>query len=189
MNNERENWNERYRSGSRASMEPDSLLVRAYDEFIQPLFPRGGSALDIAGGAGRHALWLAQREWRVSLVDVSDVGVANARKNAAAFKDRIDFRVEDLRTYKATKRYDLVVVFYYLERSVFPELIKCLRTGGLLIYKTYTREQQRFKAGPSHPMHLLNANELLRAFKNLRVLHYQETLRDRGVAEFVGRNL
>jgi hypothetical protein len=136
---------------------------------------------------GRHALWLAQRDWRVTLVDISEVGVADARKHAGGFKDRIDFRVEDLRTYKVRKRYDLALVFYYLERPVFPELIKCVRTGGLLIYKTYTREQQRFKGGPSHPMHLLNANELLHAFRNFRVLHYDETIRDRGVAEFVGR--
>jgi hypothetical protein len=67
--------------------------------------------------------------------------------------------------------------------------MKAVRPGGLLIYKTYTREQRKFQGGPSHPLHLLKENELLQAFSSLRVLHYADTLRDRGVAEFVGRKV
>jgi hypothetical protein len=56
----------------------------------------------------------------------------------------------------------------------------------MLIYKTYTTEQRRFSGGPSHPMFLLEPNELLRAFASLRILHYHETIAEKGVAEMVG---
>ena len=169
-------------------MRPDPLLMRAYQHYIHPLFPEAGTALDVAGGVGRHAIWLARRNWAVTLVDISEVAIAIAQKNAARHAKRIHFQTADLKKFKAgCPRYDLILVFFYLERRIFPELQKVLRPGGLLVYKTYTRDQRRFKGGPTHPLHLLKDNELLRAFRGLRVLHYSETIRDHGVAEFVGR--
>ena len=69
-NEERQDWNRRYSDGSHASFEPDPFLNSAYDDFIQPLFPKSGSALDIAGGTGRHAIWLAELRWKVTVVDI-----------------------------------------------------------------------------------------------------------------------
>ena len=188
MEKERESWNRRYREGSHGSREPDPFLLRAYENYVRPLFSRTGTALDVAGGLGRHAIWLARRDWRVSLIDVSEVGLAKARENAGRLDDRIELVRADMKKFSAgRRRYDLVLVFFYLERKIFPELMKALRPGGLLIYKTYTGGQRKFKGGPSHPLHLLKENELLKAFSRLRVLYYSETIRDRGVAQFVGR--
>ena len=74
-------WNRKYREGSHTSMEPDPFLVSAYSEFLAYNVP--GYALDVAGGVGRHALWLAERGWKVRLVDVSEVGIELARRNIA----------------------------------------------------------------------------------------------------------
>jgi tellurite methyltransferase len=190
VDNERESWNRRYREGSHGSMEPDPFLVQAYEDYIQPLFPRSGRALDVAGGVGRHAIWLARRGWRVTLSDISEVGLSQARENAGDLADQIEFIQGDMKKFRAARsRFDLVLVFFYLERSVFPHLVKALRPGGLLLYKTYTLEQRKFKGGPSHPLHLLKINELLNAFDKLRVLQYRETIRERGVAELVAQNV
>jgi tellurite methyltransferase len=188
VENERESWNRRYREGSHSSLEPDPFLLQAYENYVRPFFPRPGTALDVAGGLGRHAIWLARRDWRVTLIDVSEIGLAKARESAGRLADRIEFVRADMKKFKAgRKRYDLVLVFFYLERRIFPELMKALRPGGVLVYKTYTREQRKFKGGPSHPLHLLKENELLKAFSGLRVLYYAETIRDRGVVEFVAK--
>jgi tellurite methyltransferase len=186
MDTERTAWNTRYREGSHSSLTPDPFLLQAYDDFIAPLFPKAGTAVDLAGGLGRHAIWLAQRGWQVTLTDISDVALAQAREHAGASATNIDFQIRDLDTYRASNKYDLILVFYYLQREIFPELTKALHPGGLLIYKTYTQSQSKFPGGPSHPMHLLKENELLHAFSGLTVLHYHETVRDRGVAEFLG---
>jgi len=183
-------WNQKYSEHSHASLEPDPFLVNAYAEFLAGSTP--GVALDVAGGVGRHSFWLAERGWKVKLVDVSKVGIELARKNIGAQKNyssRVEAEVVDLQAKSdlGEEQYDLVLVFFYLQRELFPALITALKPGGLLIYKTYTLEQQRFAGGPSHPMHLLKANELLQAFASLRILHYHETIRERGVAELAAR--
>ena len=189
---ERKAWNQRYGQGSHRSTEPDPFLVQAFEEYIQPEFPRGGTALDVAGGVGRHAIWLARRNWKVTLTDISEVGLEQAKKNAGELAKRINFVAADLHEPSSQRSlgrasYDLVLVFFYLERSLFPRLKRALKPGGFLIYKTYTLEQRKFQGGPSHPLHLLKPNELLDAFSSLRVLYYRETVRDRGIAEFLGR--
>src|SRR5579859_1687683 len=188
---ERALWNRKYREGSHHSLEPDPLLVSVYEEFLSKKDP--GSALDVAGGVGRHAIWLAQRGFRVKLVDISEVGIDLAKKNAelalpTTGRDTlITTEIVDLNSARDMGReeYDLVLVFYYLQRELFPALISALKPGGILIYKTYTTGQRRFSGGPSHPMFLLEPNELLRAFGSLRVLHYHETMTEKGVAELV----
>jgi 2-polyprenyl-3-methyl-5-hydroxy-6-metoxy-1,4-benzoquinol methylase len=147
--------------------------------------------LDVAGGVGRHAIWLAQRGWRVKLLDISEIGIQQAEENAkrTGTAGSISTEIRDLNTTRdlGREQYDLVVVFFYLQRELFPALAAALKPGGHLTYKTYTTEQQRFAGGPSHPMFLLESNELLHAFPSLRVLHYHETIQERGVAELVAR--
>ncbi|HTC93727.1 MAG TPA: class I SAM-dependent methyltransferase [Terriglobales bacterium] len=184
---ERELWNAKYRTGSHTSLRPDPLLLQADRDYVRPLLPARGAVLDVAGGAGRHALFYAKQGWKASLVDVSEVGIALARKNARRKKLAIETIVADLNSYdlqELPRRFDLVLVFFYLQRKLFPALVEILKPGGLLIYKTYLRGTLK---GPTHPLHLLQPNELLTALRTLRVLHYRETVGESRTAEFVGR--
>lgn len=186
-------WNQKFSEQSHTSLDPDPLLVSAYDEFLSGL--PTGTVLDVAGGVGRHSIWLAQRGWHTRLLDISDVGVGLAEKNAAKAlgpirkEFLIHAEVADLNYMKdlGTEQFDLVLVFFYLQRELFPALISALKPGGFLIYKTYTTDQRRFGGGPSHPMFLLKPNELLQAFQSLRFLHYHETTQNKGVAELVAQ--
>jgi len=78
-------------TGNRPSawLEPDSLLARAFSKFIRPLFPAGENALDLAGGGGRHAIWLARQGWEVTLIDISETGVEQARQKAGPLASHI----------------------------------------------------------------------------------------------------
>jgi 2-polyprenyl-3-methyl-5-hydroxy-6-metoxy-1,4-benzoquinol methylase len=183
-------WDRKYSEGSHSSLVPDPFLLNVHAEFLSERPP--GSALDVAGGVGRHAIWLAERGWRVKLLDISSVGIAQAKANAArsAAASTIISELRDLNTERSLGRdlYDLVIVFFFLQRELFPALISTLKPGGHLIYKTYTTEQQRFSgSGPTHPMFLLQPNELLHAFSSLRILQYHETVAEKGVAELVAR--
>ena len=186
---ERTLWDKKYSERSHSSLEPDPFLVSAYDEFLFGTSP--GLALDVSGGVGRHSIWLAQRGWRVKLLDISEVGVKQAEENAkrTGTASSIATEIRDLNTMHdlGREQYDLVLVFFYLQRELFPALLDAIKPGGILIYKTYTTEQKNFAGGPSHPMFLLQPNELLHAFPSLRVLHYHETIQERGVAELVAR--
>jgi len=187
---EREKWNQRYLEGTHGTLPPDRLLIDAFDRYIEPLFPEGGRALDIAGGTGRHSIFLAAKRWKVRLTDIAETGIENARKNAGSMACRIEFRVEDLTRFRGSDAsYDVITVFFFLRREMFGELIQALNPGGLLIYKGYTHAQAKFGGGPTNPDYLFGENELLDSFRELRVLHYAELIRDCGLAEFVGRRI
>ncbi len=182
-------WDRRYREGTHASLTPDPFLVSAYDEFVAPAFPHGGHALDLAGGVGRHAIYLAQRGWRVALVDISPEALALAKSEAEKRALSIACRQADLAEWPLPhSAFELILNFFYLERTLFPAIERALKPGGMLMFKTYTRDQLKLGGGPTHPMHLLESNELLRAFSSLRILHYRETFRDKAVAELLGSN-
>jgi tellurite methyltransferase len=185
---EREKWNKRYLEGTHGGLPPDALLIDVFDRYLEPLFPNAGYALDVAGGTGRHAIFLAEKGWKVRMTDIAEIGIANARKSAGSLASQIEFRVEDLTLFQGTDdSYDLITVFFFLRREMFPKLVKALNPGGLLVYKGYTRDQAKFGGGPTKPEYLFEENELLHSFPGLRVLHYAELLRDCGMAEFVGR--
>lgn len=81
----------------------------------------------------------------------------------------------------------MVMAFFYLERKIFAEIVRAVRPGGLLIYKTYTSVQSKLPGGPKNSDHLLKANELLQLAHGLTVLHYQEETADRATAELVAK--
>ena len=67
-------WDERYRHGEHINDPPHPLVIR----FASKLAP--GRALDVASGAGRHAIWLAERGWQVTAVDYSKVAIEVLRE-------------------------------------------------------------------------------------------------------------
>jgi len=186
--NERDRWNRKYSEDRVPSLSPDSFLPWAFSKYVLPLFPHGGSALDLAGGAGRHAIWMAQQGWEVTLIDISETGVEQARADAGSLATHINFVVDDLTRFKASQtQFDVVMAFFYLERAIFPEIVEAVRPGGLLIYKTYTEAQANLGNGPKSLNHLLKADELLRWTGMLRTLHYREVVAERATAELVAR--
>ena len=75
---EREDWNARHgEAGPLFGVDPNRFLVAEVDGLAP------GRALDLACGAGRNAVWLAERGWTVTGVDFSDVALENARGLAA----------------------------------------------------------------------------------------------------------
>ena len=196
---ERTIWNRKHAAGAHAISGPDEFLVDAYGRYLDRLPP--GEALDIAGGAGRHALWLAERGWNVKLIDVADAAIRLAEKNAQELRacssgsdrrvscgrvkaERIDLNsVYDLGEHE----YDLVIVFFFLRRELFPAIIATLKPGGLLVYKTFTEEQLHLVGGPRNPDYLLRPGELRQGFHDLEILRYRETVTSMATAELVAR--
>jgi SAM-dependent methyltransferase len=209
--NEHDRWNRKYCESPGAWAEPDPFLLQAFFQYIVPLFPGGGKALDLAGGAGRHAIWLAKKGWEVTLIDISEAGVELARHNAGALATHIRFVVDDLTHFKASQirsaaslknaslkkatlekdtlenAFELVLVFCYLDRAIFPEIVKAIRPGGLLVYKTHTVLQAERQCGPKNPAHLLQPGELPQLVDGLRILHYSEVVAGRATAELVAK--
>src|SRR4051794_31778139 len=76
---DRQRWDARYRDRGARAGNPSPFLAA-----LDGLLPREGRALDVAGGAGRDALWLARRGLDVTLADISGVALEMARARAEA---------------------------------------------------------------------------------------------------------
>lgn len=160
-----EEWDQRYRAGEQTFEAPTPLVV----QFAGGLKP--GTALDLASGPGRNALYLAGRGWRLTAVDGSRVAIDLLL--ARAGKVAIDTRVVDLEAdlFEAPANgYDLVLSCYYLQRSLFLTMKSALRTGGLLIVIAHLAgaDQPRGTPTRAHP------GELRGYFEGWRILHYRE---------------
>lgn len=170
----RERWNRRYRDEG-AITEPSSFV-----EVLAPHLPAGGRALDVAGGGGRHALWLAGRGFDVTLVDVSDEGVALARRRAAAADlmvraERLDLESQPL----PAGPWDVMLVFHYLQRDLFPALREALAPGGVLAAAIATRRNlERHDRPPAE--YLLDEGEAPGLAAGLEVVSYTEGWGDEG---------
>ena len=90
-----EDWDRRYEAAELVwTAQPNRFLV----EEVAELWP--GTALDLACGEGRHAVWLAELGWRATGVDWSAVAIEKGRQLAAARGVSVDWAVADLNDWQ-----------------------------------------------------------------------------------------
>jgi SAM-dependent methyltransferase len=194
MNERIESWNERYsRREGVHEFAPSPPLPWAV-EGLQP-----GLALDIASGAGRHSIFLAERGWRVVAVEGARAGIelmmeeARRRSVASLIEAReVDLEADPPLFAIEPDRYDLVCDFYYLDRSRFPQIRDGVRPGGLFVAAIHLEDASAER--PMNPSFLLAPGEFRSIVEGWgwEVLHAHEGhSRDgghhRGTAEIVAR--
>lgn len=183
---ERERWNARYASRVNTYEGEPHPFLREH----LALLPRG-RALEVAMGEGYNAIFLARQGFSVTGIDISDVAVERSLRLSQMAGVAIDAHCMDLRTTTLpADTYDVVICFYYLQRDLFPQLVSPLRAGGMVIYETFTGEQARY-GPPTDPEHLLRPNELLKAFRALRIRVYRDLILEgpRAVASLIGEKV
>jgi SAM-dependent methyltransferase len=159
----RDRWNKVFTGGAQqVPQQPSALLVSAA-KGVTP-----GMALDLGIGQGRNAVYLAANRWTVTGVDLSDVAVEQANKNAAARGVKLDAIVGDLDVYDFGKqKWDLITSFYmhgWHRRSktdVAGRISDALKPGGLVVIEGF--------ADPPNSLGF-KGDELAKAFGRLRVL-------------------
>jgi SAM-dependent methyltransferase len=73
---------------------------------------------------------------------------------------RLDLEGDDAAWPFEEERFAGIVVTNYLHRPLFPDLLRSLAPGGLLIYETFALGNEQF-GKPSNPAFLLRHGELL----------------------------
>jgi tellurite methyltransferase len=185
---QRLHWDHKYQEEMASLTRPDPFFLSAYKQFVEDSFPNAGVVLDLAGGLGRHALWLASRGWRVSVVDISEVAISRLRQTALQLDLPLDLFAMAATEYQfEPAQFDLIVLFYHLDRSLCEKIMSALKPGGFLICKTNLRwdSDERSTSASPNP---LERSEILSLVPDLSVMcHRERPVLDRGVVEFVGR--
>ncbi|WP_018683616.1 class I SAM-dependent methyltransferase [Actinokineospora enzanensis] len=100
-----------------------------------------GSALDLGCAEGGDAIWLAERGWRVTAVDISETALGRAAKRATEVGAEVDWRRVDLGESFPDGEFDLVFAAYFhspVERAgeragALRRAAQAVRSGGVLL--------------------------------------------------------
>lgn len=171
-------WNKRFEN-------PDYIFGLEPNEFLRghaARIPRGSHVLCVADGEGRNSVWLARQGMRVEAFDISEVGVAKAKKLAADANIAVEFSVADCEQWPwPVETYDAVIAIFVqfadptMRERLFANMIGSLKRGGVLVLQGYTPKQLEYKTGgPPFASHLYTAELLRSAFAALQLVELRE---------------
>jgi SAM-dependent methyltransferase len=173
---ESQRWDERYAATDLVwSAEPNQFLPPA----VEGTTP--GTALDLACGEGRNAIWLARQGWTVTAVDFSAVAIDKARRLADGTV--VDWQVADVTRFEPNATFDLVIVFYvHLPpdgmAQLFAAATGALAPGGRLFGVGHAvRNAAEGWGGPPDPAVLWDATAIAPLVAHLDVVELGERLR------------
>lgn len=148
-------------------MAHDIVAPSAWVVRWAPLMTRG-RVLDLACGGGRHARHLAGLGHEVTAIDRDPQSLESIRFVRADLEDGSPWPLPG-------EQFQGIVVANYLHRPLFPLIERTLAPGGVLIYETFMRGNERF-GKPSNPAYLLEPGELWRAFAGLHIIAFEQGL-------------
>ena len=129
------------------------------------------TVLDVACGYGRNSLLLANLGFKVHAVD-NDKKKLSQIIHKNIYKKQLD--VENVNNWPvSSKKFDIIIIFNFLFRPIFPHIINSINKKGYLIYETFATGHSRF-GPPSNKNFLLKKKELIKLTKPLSLLAYEE---------------
>ena len=158
--------------------EPSAVVLAALDGLAP------GRALDLGCGNGRHAIWLAERGWRVTAVDFSTEALSQARERAFATRVEVDWVEADLAAYEPKRQaFDLVLVAYLhvpgAERApILANAAGAVAAGGSLLLVGHDVTNIGTGApGPTDPSLLYTPADIARELPGLEIERAEQLLR------------
>lgn len=156
-------WDERYSAPDLPfGAEPNDFLAAEAHRI-----PRG-AVLCLAEGYGRNAVWLAERGYRVTAMDLSGVAIARGRTLAAERGVDVTFVQGDLADYEMDEgRWKgVVLIFAHLPPALRADVLRraaaALASGGVFILEAYAPAQLRYATGGPRDVELLVTAEAVR---------------------------
>lgn len=177
-----ERWDRRFTEEGWRDLPAEYLVSR------RPLLPVSGRALDVAGGPGHNAVWLAGCGLTVTLADVSPVALDMARTRAAAAGAELRTILIDLyRDPLPEGPWDVIVCFHYLQRTLFSDMVAAVAPGGLLVVEIATTRNLERHPRPSAE-HVLREGEAPSLITGVDIVDYEEGwFEDHHMARLVAR--
>jgi SAM-dependent methyltransferase len=167
---DRGDWNQRYAASDLVWGHEPNRFVAQETSGIPPT----GRALDLACGEGRNAIWLAERGWRVTGVDYSDVAIERARELAARRGVEVEWICDDLRKWAPPRAaFELVLIAYLqvpwddMQRALGLAAGALASSGQLVMIGHARRMRDERVSGPSDPAVRWDPDEIAVALRAL----------------------
>ena len=164
-----DSWDRRYAETDLVWSADPNRFVAAELADVPP-----GTAVDLAAGEGRNALWLASLGWRVTAVDFSAVALDKGRRIARARGLDVEWVPADLADYTPPAA-DLVLVAYLhvpppLWRTVLARAVAAVAPGGTLLLVGHdSTNLTEGTGGPQDLERLWSVDDIVAALGELRV--------------------
>ncbi|MEM9204384.1 MAG: class I SAM-dependent methyltransferase [Actinomycetota bacterium] len=172
---DRDRWNDKWAESGRGTSHGSSLV-----DLVTPWLPETGALLDVAGGGSTDSLAFARLGLKVTVTDVSDVGLIQARQRALAEDLDITTVEADLENQPLPDGpFDVITVANYLQRDLFTAMIERLAPSGVLAVVIATDTNLERNEHPRREF-LLATDELATLVTGLTVLHHSEDWRENG---------
>lgn len=179
-------WNARFGSSEYAyGTTPNDFLREAF-----MYIPASGEVLCTSEGEGRNSVFLAEKKFQVSAVDISIEGRKKAKKLAKDRKVSVNYMISDLEEYDfGENKWDgIVSIFGFIghdataRKAVYEQIHRALKPNGVFILEAYHPRQLAYDTGgPKERDLLLTTDEFKAAFENKGFFHLAE--RERHVME------
>ncbi len=146
------------------------LVVRRFG----PLIPEG-PVLDLAGGQGRNAVFLAKLGHRVTLLEKSEVALARVqelKRQSGLALEPLSADLELLKPDLPSGSFAGIVQSYFVQRRLLARLPELLMPGGLLLVEGFTQREAK-RRGRRSPRYW-HDGELKDALPTLQLLAYDE---------------
>ena len=157
-----EDWDERYAASELVwSRDPNQFVAAELADLPT------GTAVDLAAGEGRNAIWLASRGWSATAVDFSQVALDKGARLAAEAGIDVTWVCADATTWQPPAPVDLVVVAYLQlpaddRRRAVRSAGRMLAPGGTLLLVAHdSTNLTEGTGGPQDPAVLMTAEEVL----------------------------
>ena len=166
---EKNTWEKKYSGNGYEPRETPSALLTEWVDDRRP-----GTALDLACGTGRNSLYLAEKGYDVTAIDISPRAIAMAERIAREKGLKINWIVADLDNYPMQGQYDLIVIsFFRVSRKMVFPIVDALKSGGTLLCENHMLPPSSADEDQKHRFHL-KPGELREFFQGLKVICYEE---------------
>ena len=167
---EQERWNKIFTLPDAAfNRRPNAFLLKT----LQNVTP--GTALEIGVGQGRNTIALVLLGWDVTGIDISGVGIRPALAEAKKQNVKIRAIVDDADKFDyGNNRYDVIreTFEHQIVTDNVDKTVPGLKPGGMIVVEGFQEDISKEIGRPlGH-----RVNELLRAFDQLRIVFYEDTV-------------
>ena len=147
---------------------------------------RDKTVLDLACGFGRNSNILVEKGFQVLAVDIDEKKLSQIT-DKRIIKKKIN--VEKLKNWPLfPNKFDIIIVFNFLFRPIFPNIISSLNKNGFLIYETFGKGHSRY-GPPKNQNYLLENQELKKLTKILSLIAYEDILVENNKNSFIKQRI